>query len=157
MSQIDTQLRLLLETQCSKVARELLAAVQGIDFVLFLFDEGASGHMAFLGTKTKAENAALVTEWVEIQRGKRPRPVIAVADPAQVAATGTRTLEILSGFLSSRLPAGVLFSLVVFDFLVPGHGGYTSSARRDGAVEVLERWLQVEASTERPPPVGVPS
>ncbi len=61
----ETQLRLALEKYCRELAKQLKGAVpEGMGFALFLFDEGADGNMAYVGSAKREDMIKVIREWL---------------------------------------------------------------------------------------------
>lgn len=129
----ELQLRLVLEQQCSELARELAQTCGGA-FALFLFDFGHGGHGAF----SALGEPGLVRLGVErfVREGCAPLD----GTPTQEEALRASARRLAQN-LRQRCATGVGFALL----LLADDGApltYLSSAVRDDVRRFLREWLR---------------
>lgn len=97
------QVRLVLETQCRKLADDLRAKVPaGVGFLLFLADYGDAGNLAYVSSCKRDDAIRLVQEWLDTQDANHP------AEGWETAAQFLLEVARATGFPGEPEPAALL-------------------------------------------------
>ncbi len=140
-----TQVRLILQRQCSDMGRELEATLAGeCHFILFFADLDECGNLAFYsdGDAEPAATVMILRRWLA---DGRIAPTIPVS-PAE-AAEAVDGMQRLAEKLGRVVPAGVGFALLLWD----GDTAlaYVSSILREGVQKLVREWLEHAAGDPR--------